>query len=50
MWNLAARGRANLTGLDRANGRGVSVQGDEFNFVSLAVGVDMDHGSDVARL
>ena len=35
---------------DRANGRGVSVEGDEFNFVSLAVGVDVHHGTDIARL
>ena len=39
-----------MTGFDRANGRGVTVESDEFNFVSLTVGVDMDHGSDVARL
>jgi len=39
-----------LAGFYRANGRGVTVESDEFNFVSLAVGVEMDHGPNVARL
>jgi len=50
VWDLAARGWTHLARFDRANGRGVSVEGDEFNFVSLAVGVDMDHGADIAGL
>lgn len=50
MRNLAAGGRTNLAGFDRADGRGVPVEGDKFDFVSLAVGADMDHSAYIAGL
>ena len=50
MGHLARGDRANLRGLDGNHGRRVSVEGDEFRLVRLAVALHVNHRSDVTRL
>ena len=49
MGNLAEADGAHLRSLKGGDRDGLAVQRDEFDFVGLTFGIDMDHGSDVAR-
>jgi hypothetical protein len=48
--NLPTRSWADLARLDSADGSGMTVEGYKLDFVGFAIGINMNNGTDIARL